>query len=346
MKTEIFTFDMPLELIANEPANPRDSSRLLHLLENGEIEHLHVFDLSDILKKGDILVFNDTKVIPARLYGTRGEAHFEITLFKQLNLADWEALIKNSRRLKIGDKIVFHDDFFATVMAKKSEGPVILHFNKSGADLMAALHQTGIMPLPPYIKRETGGKQSDKANYQTIYAKYEGAVAAPTAGLHFTENLFQKLEDKGVEKVFVTLHVGGGTFLPVKVEDTDNHKMHAEFGVLTQEVADKLNQAKKEGRRIISVGTTSLRLLESATDDNGVIHPFEGDTSIFITPGYRFKAIDAMFTNFHLSGSTLFMLVCAFAGIDRMKQTYQTAIDQRYRFFSYGDACFLEKQTV
>ncbi len=345
MKTEIFTFDMPLELIANEPASPRDSSKLLHLLPDGEIEHLHVSDLADILKKGDILVFNDTKVIPARLYGSRGEAHFEITLFKQLNLADWEALIKNSRRLKIGDKIIFNDDFFATVMDKKIEGPVILHFNKSGADLMASLHQTGIMPLPPYIKRETGGRQSDKASYQTIYAKYEGAVAAPTAGLHFTEHLFQKLEDKGIEKVFVTLHVGGGTFLPVKVEDTDNHKMHAEFGVLTQEVADKLNQAKKEGRRIISVGTTSLRLLETATDDNGVIHPFEGDTSIFITPGYRFKAIDAMFTNFHLSGSTLFMLVCAFAGIERMKQTYQTAIDERYRFFSYGDACFLEKQT-
>lgn len=344
MKTDIFTFEMPLELIANEPANPRDSSKLLHLTPNGQIHHHHVFDLDKILKEGDILVFNDTKVIPARLYGKRGEAHFEITLFKQLNLSDWEALIKNSRRLKIGDTISINDDFSAQVIEKKIEGPVILHFNKSGADLMSALHQTGIMPLPPYIKREHGGKESDKANYQTIYAKHEGAVAAPTAGLHFTESLFKKLEDKGIEKVFVTLHVGGGTFLPVKVEDTDDHKMHAEFGVLTKEVADKLNQAKNEGRRIITVGTTSLRLLESATDENGIIHPFEGDTSIFITPGYKFKAIDAMFTNFHLSGSTLFMLVCAFAGIERMKNTYQTAIQQGYRFFSYGDACFLEKQ--
>ena len=209
---------------------------------------------------------------------------------------------------------------------------------------MSALHKTGIMPLPPYIKREQGGKESDKANYQTIYAKHEGAVAAPTAGLHFTNDLFKRLEEKGIEKVFVTLHVGGGTFLPVKVEDTDDHKMHAEFGVLSKDTADKLNQAKKEGRRIITVGTTSLRLLESATDENGIIHPFESDTSIFITPGYKFRAVDAMFTNFHLSGSTLFMLVCAFAGIDTMKKTYQTAIQNGYRFFSYGDACFLEKQ--
>lgn len=344
MKTDIFTFDLPLECIANEPANPRDSSKLLYLNPKGEIQHHHVADLDKILRTGDVLVFNDTKVIPARLFGTRGQAHFEITLFKQLNLSDWEALIKNSRRLKIGDIISINSDFSATVLEKKVEGPVVLHFNKSGADLMAALHQTGIMPLPPYIKREQGGKESDKANYQTIYAKHEGAVAAPTAGLHFTDSLFNRLEEKGIEKVFVTLHVGGGTFLPVKVDDTDDHKMHAEFGVLTQEVADKLNQAKKEGRRIITVGTTSLRLLESATDENGIIHPFENDTSIFITPGYKFKAIDAMFTNFHLSGSTLFMLVCAFAGIDTMKQTYQTAIQEGYRFFSYGDACFLEKQ--
>lgn len=344
MKTEIFTFDMPADLIANEPANPRDSSKLLHLNEKSEISHHQVKDLPLLLKKGDILVFNDTKVIPARLFGTRGQAHIEVTLFKQIDLSSWEALIKNSRRLKINDKILFKEGFFATVLKKKEDGPVLLQFNKSGADLMSALHETGIMPLPPYIKREKGGKDSDKANYQTIYAKYEGAVAAPTAGLHFTDSLFKNLEEKGIEKVFVTLHVGGGTFLPVKVEDTDNHKMHAEFGVLTKETADKLNQAKKEGRRIISVGTTSLRLLESAADENGRLHPFEQDTSIFITPGYKFKVIDAMFTNFHLSGSTLFMLVCAFAGIDVMKKTYQTAINNKYRFFSYGDACFIEKQ--
>lgn len=344
MKTEIFTFDMPADLIANEPAHPRDSSKLLHLNSDGSITHHQTKDLATLLKKGDLLVFNDTKVIPARLYGVRGTAHFEITLFKQLDLSSWEALIKNSRRLKINDIIVFDENLSATVIEKKIEGPVVLSFNKKGAELMEAFHQIGIMPLPPYIKREHGGKTSDKANYQTIYAKNEGAVAAPTAGLHFTDALFKRLEEKGIEKVFVTLHVGGGTFLPVKVEDTDNHKMHAEFGILTKEVADKINQAKKDGRRVITVGTTSLRLLESATDDNGVVHPFESDTSIFITPGYKFKAIDAMFTNFHLSGSTLFMLVCAFAGIDTMKRTYQTAIENKYRFFSYGDACLLEKQ--
>ena len=345
MKTDIFTFDMPMELIANEPANPRDSSKLLHLTPSGKTEHFRVSDLANLLKKGDILVFNDTKVIPARLLGTKGLAQFEITLFKQLNLSDWETLIKNSRRLKINDIITFNSDFSAKVLNKKEDGPVVLQFNKSGAELMAALHETGFMPLPPYIKREKGGRTTDKENYQTIYAKNEGAVAAPTAGLHFTPELFKKLEEKGVEKLFVTLHVGGGTFLPVKVDDTDNHKMHAEFGVLTKQVADKINQAKKEGRRIISVGTTSLRLLESAADENGELQPFEKETSIFITPGYKFKVIDAMFTNFHLSGSTLFMLVCAFAGIDTMKQTYKTAIKNGYRFFSYGDACFLEKQS-
>ena len=219
-----------------------------------------------------------------------------------------------------------------------------MRFNKAGADLMEALHQVGTMPLPPYIKRERGGKESDKADYQTIYARHEGAVAAPTAGLHFTEELFHRLDQKGIERLFLTLHVGGGTFLPVKVADTENHKMHAEYGVLTKEVADKINKAKKAGRRIIPVGTTSLRLLESATDEHGIIHPFEGETSIFITPGYQFKIIDALFTNFHLSESTLFMLVCAFAGIDRMKEAYRHAIEQKYRFFSYGDACLIEKQ--
>ena len=210
---------------------------------------------------------------------------------------------------------------------------------------MATLHEIGTMPLPPYIKRLRGGKESDKADYQTIYANKEGAVAAPTAGLHFTPELFERLEQKGIEKLFLTLHVGGGTFLPVKVDDTDNHKMHAEFGILTQEIADKINQAKKAGRRIVTVGTTSLRLLESATDNNGTVHAFEGETDIFITPGYQFKAVDVMFTNFHLSGSTLFMLVCAFAGINRMKEAYQTAIENQYRFFSYGDACLIENNS-
>ncbi|MBR4931459.1 MAG: tRNA preQ1(34) S-adenosylmethionine ribosyltransferase-isomerase QueA [Alphaproteobacteria bacterium] len=342
MKTEIFTFDMPENIIANEPANPRDSSKLLHILPNGELKNYTVADLDKLLRPDDVLIFNNTKVIPARLYGKRGEAKIEVTLFKQIDLSKWETLIKNSRRLKINDTIQFTDTFSAVVEEKKENGSVILAFDKKGADLMSELHQVGTMPLPPYIKRNRGGKESDKANYQTIYAKKEGAVAAPTAGLHFTPELFERLDKKGVERLFVTLHVGGGTFLPVKVEDTDNHKMHAEFGILTQETADKINLAKKHGRRIVTIGTTSLRLLESATDENGIVHAFSGETDIFITPGYRFKATDVMFTNFHLSGSTLFMLVSAFAGIDRMKQAYAYAIQNNYRFFSYGDACLIE----
>ncbi|MBQ6854661.1 MAG: tRNA preQ1(34) S-adenosylmethionine ribosyltransferase-isomerase QueA [Alphaproteobacteria bacterium] len=342
MKTEIFTFDMPENIIANEPANPRDSSKLLHILPNGELKNYAVADLDKLLRPDDVLIFNNTKVIPARLYGKRGEAKIEVTLFKQIDLSKWETLIKNSRRLKINDTIQFTDTFSAIVEEKKENGCVILVFNKKGADLMSELHQVGTMPLPPYIKRNRGGKESDKANYQTIYAQQEGAVAAPTAGLHFTPELFERLDNKGIERIFVTLHVGGGTFLPVKVEDTDNHKMHAEFGILTQETADKINLAKKQGRRIVTIGTTSLRLLESATDENGIVHAFSGETDIFITPGYRFKATDVMFTNFHLSGSTLFMLVSAFAGIDRMKQAYAYAIQNNYRFFSYGDACLIE----
>ena len=346
MKTEIFKFDLPDELIANYPAEPRDSARLLHILPNGSIEDNVMTELVDLLRPDDVLVFNDTKVIPARLYGLRGEARIELTLFKQKSLSDWETLIKNARRLKIGDMIRFTPDFSADIIRKNENGSVLVRFNKAGADLMEALHQVGTMPLPPYIKRARGGKESDKADYQTIYARNEGAVAAPTAGLHFTEDLFHKLDQKGIERLFLTLHVGGGTFLPVKVDDTDNHKMHAEYGVLSQEVADKINAAKRAGRRIIPVGTTSLRLLESAADENGIVHPFQGETSIFITPGYHFKVIDAMFTNFHLSESTLFMLVCAFAGIDRMKIAYQHAIKEKYRFFSYGDACLIEKQTL
>lgn len=343
MKTDIFTFDLPDGYIANEPANPRDSSKLLHVESDSGLTDLTVADLDKILRPDDVLVFNDTKVIPARLYGKRGLANIEITLFKQLNLSDWETLIKNARRLKTGDVIKFTPTFHATVLHKMDTGPVALRFNVSGADLMAAFHEVGTMPLPPYIKRDKGGKSSDKTNYQTIYARHEGAVAAPTAGLHFTPELFKRLEDKGIEKIFVTLHVGGGTFLPVKVEDTDNHKMHAEYGVVTPEIADKINAAKHTGRRVIAVGTTSLRVLESATDNDGIIHPFAAETSIFITPGYQFKLIDAMFTNFHLSGSTLFMLVCAFAGIEPMKNAYAHAIKNHYRFFSYGDACLLEK---
>ncbi len=345
MKTELFSFDLPPDRIASKPADPRDSARLLRITESGTFEDMSVKNLADVLRPSDVLVFNDTKVIPARLIGTRGNASVEVTLFKQNSLDSWETLIKNARRLKPQDIISFSADFRAQVISKSETGSVLLRFNRSGADLMACLHETGIMPLPPYIKRPKTGEDSDKADYQTIYAKTEGAVAAPTAGLHFTDDLFQRLEQKGIEKLFVTLHVGGGTFLPVKVADTTEHKMHAEFGVLSAETADKINFFKKQGRRIVTVGTTSLRLLESAADESGFVHPFEGETDIFITPGYRFKATDVMFTNFHLSESTLFMLVCAFAGIETMKDAYAHAIKQNYRFFSYGDACLIEKKS-
>lgn len=343
MKTDLFTFDMPADLIADYPADPRDSARLLHILSDGRVEDKSVSDLASLLRPDDVLVFNDTKVIPARLYGMRGEAKIELTLFKQNNLSDWTTLIKNARRLKEGDIITFSPELNASVLHKTDSGAVVVHFNHAGADLMALFHTIGTMPLPPYIHRERGGKEADKADYQTIYARHEGAVAAPTAGLHFTERLFERLDAKGIERLFVTLHVGGGTFLPVKVDDTDKHQMHAEYGVITPEVADKINATKRAGRRIISVGTTSLRLLETAADPDGTVHPFQDETRIFITPGYRFRVIDAMFTNFHLSGSTLFMLVSAFAGLDRMKAAYKHAIENRYRFFSYGDACLIEK---
>ena len=343
MRVDIFNFDLPPDRIANEPAEPRDSAKLLHIMQSG-LEDKTIRDLPDLLRPDDVLVFNDTKVIPARIYGIRGKAAVEATLLKQINLSTWKCLIKNARRLKIGDEIMFADDFTATVLAKDAEGPVTLEFNVKGADLFAKLHQYGIMPLPPYIKREKSGKESDKANYQTVYAKHEGAVAAPTAGLHFTEQLLEQIRAKGVAEEFLTLHVGGGTFLPVKVSDTKDHKMHAEYGIITKEVAERLNKAKQDGRRIIPVGTTAMRLLESAADENGVLHPFAQETSIFITPGYHFRFCDVLFTNFHLPQSTLFMLVCAFAGIDTMKNAYQHAIDNHYRFFSYGDACLIEKQ--
>jgi len=342
MKTEIFNFDLPADLIANYPVEPRDAARLLHV-DGMALQDQTMLDLPNLLRPNDVLIFNDTKVIPARLYGMRGQAAIELTLFKQVNLSTWETLIKNARRLKIGDVIQFVPDFYATVLNKTASGSVVVQFNVAGADLFAMLHTVGTMPLPPYIKRERGGKESDKSDYQTMYAKHEGAVAAPTAGLHFTPRLFAALEKRGIQKEFITLHVGGGTFLPVKVEDTDNHHMHAEYGIIPEDVAQRLTAYKQAGRRLVAVGTTSLRLLESATDEQGVIHPFAKETSIFITPGYRFKAIDALFTNFHIPESTLFMLVCALAGIEEMKHAYKHAVEERYRFFSYGDACLIEK---
>lgn len=355
MRVDLFDFNLDKELIAKEPVSPRDTSKLLDLSEENTIKDRHFYDLPDILNKGDVLVFNDTKVIPARLYGRRGEAEVEVTLYHPEDGKKWWSFIKNSKRLKKDDVVIFYtaeisvekSDFKAKVTEKNTEDGVLLEFLCSVDDLGKKLETYGLMPLPPYIKRDkpaTGlwNKYNDKENYQTVYAKYEGAVAAPTAGLHFTDNVLKKLDKIGVTKVFLTLHVGAGTFLPVKTEDTDNHKMHAEYGIITQEACEIINKAKLEGRRIIAVGTTSVRLLESAADDKGVLHPFNGETSIFITPGYKFKIIDYIITNFHLPKSTLFMLICAIAGTDRMKKAYRHAIENKYRFYSYGDSSILK----
>ena len=350
MRVNEFDFDLPRELIASRPAEPRESANLLHVQAPDKVTDLHISDFPSLLHPSDLLVFNNTKVIPARLFGKRGEASVEATLFKSVGLTQWEALVKNARRLKENDIVLFLSPtepnlvpLEAKVLGRGENGTVILEFLVSPELLFPAFEKYGVMPLPPYIHREKDGYTEDMQNYQTVYAKKTGAVAAPTAGLHFTENLLKKINDQGIQSVEITLHVGGGTFLPVKVEDTKDHVMHAEFGEISKENAALITQAKKDGRRIISIGTTALRLLESAADEKGTIHPFHQETSIFITPGYTFKAVDALFTNFHLPCSTLFMLVSAFCGTDVMKAAYAHAIYKKYRFFSYGDACFLEK---
>ena len=355
MKVDIFDFDLDKELIAKQPANPRDSSRLLDLSQDNIISDRHFYDLPEILQAGDVMVFNDTKVIPARLYGKRGDANVEVTLYHPEDGICWWSFIKNSKRLHIGDIIRFYtaqiaaeeSEFKAEVVQKDEEDGVLIRFTCSPDSLGKLLEQYGSMPLPPYIKREKPlpglwNPYNDKEDYQTVYAKHEGAVAAPTAGLHFTDRLLQKIDSLGIQRVFLTLHVGAGTFLPVKTEDTENHKMHAEYGIISNETCNLINRAKKEGRRIIAVGTTSVRLLESAADENGVLNPFCGETNIFITPGYKFRMIDMIITNFHLPKSTLFMLICAIGGTERMKNAYQHAIKEKYRFYSYGDSSIIK----
>ena len=355
MKVDIFDFNLDKELIAKSPVNPRDTSRLLDLSDDKKINDLHFYDLPNILKPNDILVFNDTKVIPARLYGQRGEALIEVTLYRPEDGICWWSFIKNSKRLKTGDVVSFYNadissqqsDFKAEILKKDDEDGVLIRFLCSPDELGKKLEKYGSMPLPPYIKRDKPIKgiwnpYNDKEDYQTVYAKNKGAVAAPTAGLHFTEDLLKQLDDMGITRVFLTLHVGAGTFLPVKTDDTENHKMHAEYGIISQQTCDIINQAKKEGRRIIAVGTTSVRLLETAADINGFLHPFCGETNIFITPGYKFKIIDMIITNFHLPKSTLFMLICAIAGTERMQKAYKHAIEEKYRFYSYGDSSILK----
>ncbi|PHQ68728.1 MAG: tRNA preQ1(34) S-adenosylmethionine ribosyltransferase-isomerase QueA [Sneathiella sp.] len=339
MKVDAFDFVLPQELIADRPAVPREAARLLCVGE--AISDRHVADLPDLLREGDLLVFNDTKVIPARLRGLRRSAKIEVTLHKNISADTWHAFAKPAKKLKPSDIIVFGDDFTALVAEKFDGGEVALAFSVAGPDLMEKLMLHGEIPLPPYISSMRPVDEQDRDDYQTIFAKDEGAVAAPTAGLHFTEDLMARFRARGVESVATTLHVGAGTFLPVKAEDTDDHKMHSEIGILTSAAASKINQCRENGGRIVAIGTTSLRLLESAADTNGIVHPFHRETDIFITPGYRFKAVDLLITNFHLPKSTLFMLVSAFSGMDKMHAAYAHAIDKKYRFYSYGDCSLL-----
>jgi len=342
MDVSAFDFDLPRDLIAERPATPRESAKLLHVQPQALSDH-HVGDLPALLRPDDLLVFNDTRVIPARLKGRRGEAGIEVTLHERIGLSVWKVFARPAKKLKPGDIVRFAEDFQAEVAEKGEAGEVTLAFNQSGDALMLALEAHGEMPLPPYIKREAGADEQDKRDYQTIFARDPGAVAAPTAGLHFTPGLLAALADRGIGHETLTLHVGAGTFLPVKVDDTRDHKMHSERGVVTAEAAARINQARAAGRRIVAVGTTALRLLESAADENGVLHPFDQATDIFITPGYRFKIVDALMTNFHLPKSTLFMLVSAFAGLERMKSAYAHAMANGYRFYSYGDTSLLER---
>ncbi|QEX15123.1 S-adenosylmethionine:tRNA ribosyltransferase-isomerase [Hypericibacter terrae] len=345
MRTADFDFKLPPERIADRPVSPRDAARLLVVRSDG-FEDRIFRDLPALLSPRDLLVVNDTRVIPARLEGKRGAARIEATLHKAEGLDIWRAFARPAKRLKAGDIIQFAEDFSAQVLDKGEAGEVTLKFPVGGADLIAALGLHGRMPLPPYIRRPEGALASDRDDYQTIFAKTEGAVAAPTASLHFTPALLDALSQRGIEMARLTLHVGAGTFLPVKAQTIEEHRMHAEWGEVTPAVADAVNRAKTRGGRIVAVGTTSLRLLESAATPEGRLVPFTGDTSIFITPGYRFKLVDRLVTNFHLPRSTLFMLVAAFSGLERMKRAYEHAIASGYRFYSYGDACLLEPDRV
>ena len=353
MRTDLFDFDLPPERIALRPARPRDSARLLVVRPGASPEDRAVRDLPDLLRPGDQLVVNDTRVIPASLHGRRigrgPETPIEANLIKRLDGSRWLAFAKPAKRLATGDtvrfgeegKVCFLGQLDASVEAKGEGGEVTFSFSFHGPVLDQAIAERGDMPLPPYIASRRPPDEEDRADYQTLFAHDEGSIAAPTAGLHFTHDLVARLKAKGIALHTVTLHVGAGTFLPVKSETTEEHRMHAEYGIVSEATANALNAARRAGGRIVAVGSTSLRLLESAADESGVIHPFAGETSIFITPGYEFRAVDAMLTNFHLPRSTLFMLVAAFSGLDTMKAAYAHAIASGYRFYSYGDACLL-----
>ncbi len=339
MRLSEFDFALPPENIAHTPARPRDVARLL--VATDPLQDCAIRDLPILLRPGDVLVANSTRVIPAQLAARRGDARIGLTLDQPGADGTWHALARNARRLHPGDTLTFDgaEDLTATLVSRDPDGGVTLRFNQADAAFANALQRAGALALPPYIHRPNGPTEQDAHDYQTVFADQPGAVAAPTAGLHFTPALLQALEAAGIPRVLVTLHVGAGTFLPVRTDDVTDHRMHPERGEVTQDAADRINAA----RRVVAVGTTSLRLLESAAGSDGRVRPFNGDTSLFITPGFRFQAVGALLTNFHLPRSTLFMLVCAFAGQARMQAAYAHAIAAGYRFYSYGDACLLER---
>ncbi|MDB5707725.1 MAG: tRNA preQ1(34) S-adenosylmethionine ribosyltransferase-isomerase QueA [Sphingomonas bacterium] len=339
MKVDLFDFDLPPERIALRPASPRDSARML-VLEGDATGDRTVTDLPGQLRAGDLLVFNDTRVIPAQLEGTKGGAKIGATLHKREGPRRWRAFIRNARRLRDGDAIDFGAGVTAIAGDRAEDGSFALTF-AGDEPVELLLDRAGRMPLPPYIAARRAADARDAEDYQTMFASEKGAVAAPTAALHFTPGLMESLAAAGIGHATLTLHVGAGTFLPVKAEDTDAHRMHAEWGRIDAATADRLNAVRARGGRVIAVGTTSLRLIESAAGEDDVIRPFEGDTAIFITPGYRFRGVDGLVTNFHLPRSTLFMLVSALMGRERMKAAYAHAIENGYRFYSYGDASLL-----
>ena len=340
MRVSLFDFELPPERIALRPARPRDSARMLVVPGARPFQDLTMRDLPGQLRAGDVLVFNDTRVIPAQLEGYRGQARIGATLHKRIDLRRWQAFIRNAKRLKDGDRIEFAAGVTALAEARHADGSWTLAFQ--GAEpVEVLLDRAGEVPLPPYIAGKRAIDEQDRSDYQTMFAAKDGAVAAPTAALHFTPELMAALTKAGIGHETLTLHVGAGTFLPVKADNTEDHQMHAEWGTISPEAAVRLNAVRASGGRVIAVGTTSLRLLESATDGTGTIHPFTGDTAIFITPGYRFKAIDGLVTNFHLPKSTLFMLVSALIGLERMQAAYAYAIAHDYRFYSYGDGSLL-----
>lgn len=347
MRVDDFDFELPAACIALHPAEPRDSARMLVVHPGEPLVDGHVTDLLNILRAGDVLVVNDTRVLPAELTGTRirGElrANVSFNLHKRVDASTWRAFARPAKKLHLLDRLELGDNgsILATVAGKGETGEVTLSFDLGGAELDEAIKAHGAMPLPPYIEAKRHTEERDKSDYQTVYAARDGAVAAPTAGLHFTETLLQRLADLGVSVERITLHVGAGTFLPMKVDDTDDHVMHAEWGDIPAAVVERILAAKARGGRVVAVGTTSLRLLETAARTTGTLQPFVGDTDIFITPGYRFNAVDILMTNFHLPRSTLFMLVSAFSGMDTMRAAYAHAIADQYRFYSYGDASLL-----